>query len=166
MPIPSLLLLIPFKDGGPVLFPGICQHGLGRQEQPRIRRDNHTEPLRSNERETATTCQLLLKRGHYSLSVSMHNRGAKALPLQVRNCDCTEALPPKIKSGMSQKRSNRSGGLHEKGKVIRNVLIQPKLPSYSVGRIMDKPDTFVGQIGQPSSVGGRKISNSYLIKIG
>ena len=30
VPIPSLLLLIPFKDGEPVLFPGICQHGLGR----------------------------------------------------------------------------------------------------------------------------------------
>ena len=166
VPIPSLILLIPFKDGGLVLFPGICQHGLGRQEQPRIRRDNHIEPLRRNERETTTTCQLLLKRGYYGLLVSMHSRGAKALPLRVRNCDCTEALPPKIKSSMSQKSSNRSRGLHKKGKVIRNVLIQPKLPSYSVGRIMDKPDTFVGQIGQPSSFGGRKISNSYLIKIG
>ena len=31
MPIPSFLLLTPFKDGRPVLFPGICQHGLGRQ---------------------------------------------------------------------------------------------------------------------------------------
>ena len=30
MPIPSFLPLIPFKDGGPVLFLGICQHGLGR----------------------------------------------------------------------------------------------------------------------------------------
>ena len=67
MPIPSILLLIPFKDGGLVLFPGICQHGLGRQEQSRVRRDNHTEPIRRNKRETATTCQLLFKRGHYSL---------------------------------------------------------------------------------------------------
>ena len=144
MPIPSLLLLIPFKDGGPVLFSGIRQHKLGRQEQPRIRRDNHTEPLKRNERETATTYQLLPKRGHYGLPVSMHSRGAKTLPQQARNCDCTKVLPPKIKSGMSQKRSFRSGGLHEKGKVIRNVLIQPKLPSYLVGRIMDKPDTFIG----------------------
>ena len=79
MPIPSLLLLIPFKDGRPVLFPSICQHGLGRQEQSRVRRDNHTKPLRSNEREIATTYQLLLKRGHYGLLVSMHSRGAKAL---------------------------------------------------------------------------------------
>ena len=30
MPIPSFLPLIPFKDGRPVLFLGICQHGLGR----------------------------------------------------------------------------------------------------------------------------------------
>ena len=106
VPLPSLLLLIPFKDGGPVLFPGICQHGLGRQEQLRIRRDNHTKPLRKNERETATTYQLLLKRGHYGLSISMHSRGAKALPQQAKNCDCTKTLPPKIKSGMSQKRFN------------------------------------------------------------
>ena len=61
VPIPPLLILIPFKDSRLVLFPGICQHGLGRQEQPRIRRDNYTEPLRRNERETATTSQLLLK---------------------------------------------------------------------------------------------------------
>ena len=61
VPIPSLLLLILFKDGEPVLFPSICQHGLGRQEQLRIRRDNHTEPLKRNERETVTTSQLLLK---------------------------------------------------------------------------------------------------------
>ena len=74
----------------------------------------------------------------------MHSKGAKALPLRVRNCDYTEALPPKIKSGVLQKRPNRSGGLHEKGKVIKNVLIQPKLPFYLVGRIMDKPDTFIG----------------------
>ena len=94
----------------------------------------------------------------------MHSRGAKTLPQQARNCDCTKVLPPKIKSGMLQKRSFRSGGLHEKGKVVRNVLIQPKLPSHSVGRIMDKPDTFIGQIGQPSSVGSRQISDSYLIK--
>ena len=32
MPIPSFLLLILFKDGGPGLFVGIRQHGLGRQE--------------------------------------------------------------------------------------------------------------------------------------
>ena len=121
MPIPSFLLLIPFKDGESILFPSICQHGLGRQEQSRVRRDNHIEPLRRNERETATTYQLLLKRGHYGLPVFMHSRGAKALPQQAKNCDCTKALPPKIK--MSQKRSNRSGGLHEKGKVVRNVLI-------------------------------------------
>ena len=37
MPIPSFLLLIPFKDGGPGLFIGICQHGFGRQEQSRVR---------------------------------------------------------------------------------------------------------------------------------
>ena len=144
MPIPSLLLLIPFKDGRPVLFPSICQHGLGRQEQSRVRRDNHTKPFRSNKRETATTYQLLLKQGHYDFLVSMHSRGAKALPQRAKNCDCTKALPLKIKSDMSQKRPNRSGGLHEKGKVIRNVLIQPKLPFYLVGRIMDKPDTFIG----------------------
>ena len=101
MPIPSILLLIPFKDGGLVLFPGICQHGLGRQEQSRVRRDNHTKPIRRNKRETATTCKLLFKRGHYGPPVSMHSRGAKALPQRARNCDCTKALPPKIKSGMS-----------------------------------------------------------------
>ena len=84
MPILSFLLLIPFKDSGPVLFPGICQHGLGR-----------------NERETATTYQLLLKQGHYGLPISMHSRGVKALPQRARNYDCTKALPPKIKSGMS-----------------------------------------------------------------
>ena len=75
-----------------------------------------------------------------------------------------KCLPLKIKSRMSQKRSYRSGGIHEKGKVVRNVLIQPKLPSYSVGRIMDKPNTLIGQIGRPSSIGGRQISDSYLIK--
>ena len=166
MLIPSFLLLIPLKDGGPVLFLGICQQGLGRQEQSRVRQDNHTKSLRRNERETATTYQLLLKWGHYGLPVSMHSRGAEALPQRAWNYDCTKVLTPKIKSGMSQKRSNRSGGLHEKGKVIRNILIQLKLPSYSIGRIMDKPDTFVGQIGQPSSVGGRQISDSYLIKTG
>ena len=101
VPIPSLLLFIPFKYGRLVLFLGICQHGLGRQEQPRIRQDNHTEPLRRNEREIATTFQLLLKQGHYGLPVSVHSRGAKALPQRARNCDCTKALPPKIKSGMS-----------------------------------------------------------------
>ena len=67
MPIPSILLHIPFKDGRPILFPGICQHGLGRQEQSRVRRDNHTKPIRRNKRETATTCKLLFKRGHYGL---------------------------------------------------------------------------------------------------
>ena len=44
----------------------------------RLRRDNHTESLRRNERETATTYQLLLKRGYYGLPVSMHSRSAKA----------------------------------------------------------------------------------------
>ena len=126
MPIPSFLLLIPFKDGESILFPGICQHGLGRQEQSRVRRDNHTKSLRRNKRETATTYQLLLKRGHYGLSISMHSRGAKVLSQRARNYDCTKTLSPKIKNGMSQKRSNRSRGLHKKGKVIRNVLIQPK----------------------------------------
>ena len=61
MLIPSFLLLIPFKDGGSRLFVGIRQHGLGRQEQSRVRQDNHTKSLRRNERETATTYQLLLK---------------------------------------------------------------------------------------------------------
>ena len=60
-PIPSFLPLIPFKDGELVLFLGICQHRLGRQEKSRVRRDNHTKSLRRNERETATTYQLLLK---------------------------------------------------------------------------------------------------------
>ena len=80
MPIPSFLLLIPFKDSGPSLFVGICQHGLGRQEQSRVRRDNHTRSFKRNERETTTTYQLLLKQGHYGLPVSMYSRGAKALP--------------------------------------------------------------------------------------
>ena len=31
---------------------------------------------------------------------------------------------------------------------------------------MDKPDTFIGQIGQLSNIGDRQISDSYLIKIG
>ena len=61
MPIPSFLLLIPFKDGGSGLFVGIRQHDLGRQKQSRVRQDNHTKSLRRNERETATTYQLLLK---------------------------------------------------------------------------------------------------------
>ena len=61
MLIPSFLLLIPLKDGRPVLFLGICQHRLGRQEKSRVRRDNHTKSLRRNERETATTYQILLK---------------------------------------------------------------------------------------------------------
>ena len=78
MLIPSFLLLIPLKDGRPVLFLGICQHRLGRQEKSRVRRDNHTKSLRRNERETVTTYQLLLKRGHYGLPVSMHSRSAKA----------------------------------------------------------------------------------------
>ena len=57
-----------------------CYHLITLKEtgKQRLRRDNHTKSLRRNERGTATTYQLLLKRGYYGLPVSMHSRSAKA----------------------------------------------------------------------------------------
>ena len=75
-------------------------------------------------------------------------------------------LAPKFKNNGLQKGSNRSGGFHKKRNGIRNVLIQSKLSSYSIGRIMNKLDAFIGQVRQPSGIGGCQISDPCLIKTG
>ena len=77
----------------------------------------------------------------------------------------SKALAPKFKSSGLQKGLDKSGGLHKKRNGIRNVLIQSKLSSYSVSRIMNEPNAFIGQVRQPSSIGSRQISNPCLIKI-
>ena len=72
---------------------------------------------------------------------------------------------PKLKGTMSQEWPNRSGRLHNSRKIIKNILIQPKLPPHSISRIMYKPNPLIGQIRQPPSIGGCQVSNTPFIEI-
>ena len=66
---------------------------------------------------------------------------------------------------MLQEQSDGSRRLHKKRKIVKNVLIKPKLSSHSVGRIMHKLKALVSQIRQPPSIGGCQVSDPCLLEI-
>ena len=84
----------------------------------------------------------------------MHLSSAKALSLGTQNSDCYEVLTPKLKGIMAQERVNRSNGFQDGSKVIEYVMIERKLPPYSIGRIMNIVDGLISQIRQPPSISG------------
>ena len=48
--------------------------------------------------------------------------------------------------------------------IIKYVLIQPKLPPHSIGRIVHKADALISKVRQPPSISGCQVRNPPLIK--
>ena len=120
--------------------------------------------LKRDKGKPMATQQLLAKRGHHNLSIPMHLSNAKALSLRTRNGDYYEVPDPKLKGTRAQERPDRSSRLQDSSEVIEYVLIKPKLPPHSIGRIMNIADALISQIRQPPSIDGCQVCNPPLIR--